>query len=121
MKYTSAAFLFVTAWAVCTFAYNGPPASCCLVVSDTKLKLDRIVNYTLQKKGVCPVDAVVFHTIRGKKVCSDPEKDWVKNAIEKVDQREVGSKNINIPRRQKKGRKLRKGTNRKQRKPKNRQ
>ncbi|XP_074507041.1 uncharacterized protein LOC141777021 [Sebastes fasciatus] len=64
-----------------------PVASCCIQLSELKgLPLDRILDYTIQSDGVCPIKAVVFLTKRGNRICSNPNSDRVKKAILKVDE-----------------------------------
>ncbi|KAK6484015.1 eotaxin-like [Huso huso] len=86
MKQSILVFLCLAALAACTFATVGSIAKCdCLRLTDTVLRPRRIQGFHEQKKdGRCPVDAVVFTTIKGKKVCSDPTKIWVKEAIKKL-------------------------------------
>ncbi|XP_036411196.1 eotaxin-like [Megalops cyprinoides] len=89
----AAAFLiYALAWTARVSASGGPPSTCCLRVSETRLRLDRIRDYTVQNAGICPVDAIVFRTKRGKRVCSDPERDWVKRAMKTVDTKKEESK-----------------------------
>uniref|UniRef100_A0A8B9GYB0 Chemokine interleukin-8-like domain-containing protein n=1 Tax=Astyanax mexicanus TaxID=7994 RepID=A0A8B9GYB0_ASTMX len=59
----------------------------CLRTSNTVLQVQRVKSYYVQKSGLCHVDAVVFTTVRGITVCSDPKKPWVKKAITAVDAR----------------------------------
>ncbi|XP_047444584.1 monocyte chemotactic protein 1B-like isoform X2 [Mugil cephalus] len=82
-----ATFLCFSTWMslVHTVSAHGPPSDCCLQWSRTKLHPKQIKNYTIQSEGVCPIKAVVFLTVRGKRVCSNPETPWVKKAILKVD------------------------------------
>uniref|UniRef100_A0A7N6BMH7 Chemokine interleukin-8-like domain-containing protein n=1 Tax=Anabas testudineus TaxID=64144 RepID=A0A7N6BMH7_ANATE len=75
---------FIT-WMSLTHANNGRVSNCCLLLSNTKTYLENIVNYTIQSDSVCPIKAVVFHTIYGKNICSDPKNGWAKKAIAKVD------------------------------------
>uniref|UniRef100_W5MIT7 C-C motif chemokine n=1 Tax=Lepisosteus oculatus TaxID=7918 RepID=W5MIT7_LEPOC len=105
MKHTLTIFLCFTAWTICIFASNGPSATCCLTTSNTKLRPQRIKNYSIQNGTVCPVNAVVFYTVKGKRVCSDPGLKWVKKAMEKLDQNKGSS-------RPKNGKKIRKGRKR---------
>ncbi|XP_072544747.1 uncharacterized protein [Salminus brasiliensis] len=70
-----------------TFAQNGRPSHCCLKISSIahKVRLDKIVDYWWQIKGVCPITAVVLKTRLGKRLCADPNIDWTKRAMSKVD------------------------------------
>ncbi|KAL2085716.1 hypothetical protein ACEWY4_019036 [Coilia grayii] len=64
---------------------RGIPRSCCLRTDRTVLSLKNIKDYHMQNVALCPVDAVVFTTVKGIKVCSDPKKPWVKRAVKHFD------------------------------------
>ncbi|XP_074507061.1 uncharacterized protein LOC141777036 isoform X1 [Sebastes fasciatus] len=83
-----ATLLCFATWMSVVHATNGPVASCCLRWSNTlkKVPLERILDYTIQSDGVCPITAVVFRTKLGKRICSDPNSDRAKKAILKVDE-----------------------------------
>ncbi|XP_049319124.1 chemokine (C-X-C motif) ligand 32b, duplicate 1 isoform X2 [Astyanax mexicanus] len=71
---------------------TGPVGKCkCLRTSNTVLQVQRVKSYYVQKSGLCHVDAVVFTTVRGIAVCSDPKKPWVKKAMTVVDARTKAS------------------------------
>ncbi|KAA8587228.1 eotaxin isoform X1 [Etheostoma spectabile] len=80
-----AALLCFTTWMSMVHASIGPMASCCYWRSKTRVPLERIVDYTNQSEGLCPITAVVFKTKLGKRICSDPNSDWAVKAIQKVD------------------------------------
>ncbi|GAA6213494.1 eotaxin-like [Lates japonicus] len=77
---------FIT-WMSLVHATHGPVSSCCLRWSTTIVPLDRIMNYTIQSEGICPIKAVVFQTQSGKRLCSDPNNRWAKRAMEKVNEK----------------------------------
>ncbi|XP_035527017.1 eotaxin-like [Morone saxatilis] len=79
------ALLCFTTWMSMVHATHGPVSDCCIGWSNTRVQLDRIVNYTVQSEGVCPITAIKFHTKLGKTLCSDPSSPWAKRAIKKVD------------------------------------
>ncbi|XP_074507064.1 C-C motif chemokine 2-like [Sebastes fasciatus] len=81
-----AALLCFTTWMSVGHATNGPVSSCCLGRSDTKVPFKRILSYTIQTDGVCQITAVVFLTKLGKRICSDPNSDWAKRTILKLDE-----------------------------------
>ncbi|KAL4631061.1 C-C motif chemokine 3 precursor-like [Arapaima gigas] len=66
-------------------AASGPSLSCCLAVTNTIPRRNRVVDYWVQVVPLCPVHAVLFLTSTGMTVCSDPEKTWVKKTIRWVD------------------------------------
>ncbi|RXN30938.1 monocyte chemotactic 1B-like protein [Labeo rohita] len=71
--------------AVSTLQKDGRPVTCCLKLGRSKPPLDRVLNYTIQTKRLCPITAVVIQTVYGKRLCSDPNSDWTKRAMWKVD------------------------------------
>lgn len=68
-------------------ASDGPVVSCCQKTSNTMLERAKIKSYYKQKKGLCPVDAVIFVTVKGKKLCSDPTSAWVKKTMAYVNEK----------------------------------
>ncbi|KAL7876475.1 hypothetical protein AOLI_G00114380 [Acnodon oligacanthus] len=76
-------FLCVAAFSS-AFAQSRRPSNCCLRVSRIIVRVDSILDYRWQDKGLCPVTAVVFETRSGNKICSDPNREWTKRAISKV-------------------------------------
>ncbi|XP_035279682.1 C-C motif chemokine 20a.3 [Anguilla rostrata] len=58
--------------------------ACCTTYSHSELELKYIKGFSIQdNRGRCHINAVIFHTIKGRKVCADPTKDWV---IERIQQ-----------------------------------
>ncbi|XP_034469233.1 lymphotactin-like [Hippoglossus hippoglossus] len=80
---------FIT-WMSSVHAMHVPVSGCCPLVSNTRVHIKRIKNYTIQSEGVCPVTAIVFETMLGTRICSDPESDWAKKAKVKVDEEAKG-------------------------------
>ncbi|KAJ8357032.1 hypothetical protein SKAU_G00198260 [Synaphobranchus kaupii] len=66
---------------------SGPVTTCCLTTTNTRIRVDLLEKYYIQKKGLCPVDAVVFTTVRGVTICSDPSKLWTERGMVIVDSR----------------------------------
>ncbi|KAK7123568.1 hypothetical protein R3I93_021865 [Phoxinus phoxinus] len=58
----------------------------CLKTSKTVLRKENIRSYTIQKAGVCHIDAIVFKTVRGS-TCSNPQLPWVKRAMQYLDEK----------------------------------
>ncbi|XP_070701786.1 eotaxin-like [Pempheris klunzingeri] len=80
-----AALLCVTTWMTMVQATHGPVPNCCLMWSTDIVPVRRIMNYTIQSEGVCPIRAIIFKTKSGKRICSDPDSNWAKKACLKVD------------------------------------
>ncbi|XP_062841984.1 C-C motif chemokine 24-like isoform X2 [Trichomycterus rosablanca] len=66
-------------------AYRTGSQCSCPKISETILPLSKIRGYYEQKLGLCHVAAVVFKTVKGKVVCSDPKKPWVERAKKILD------------------------------------
>ncbi|XP_059201072.1 monocyte chemotactic protein 1B-like [Centropristis striata] len=68
-----------------TASANGSVASCCLKLSTTNIHRDFLVVYYKQYKPSCPIHAVVFITLRGKRICADPGRVWTKTSMAYID------------------------------------
>ncbi|KAK9953172.1 hypothetical protein ABG768_017190 [Culter alburnus] len=90
-------FLATVLFAQVTCQMSGPSTCLCLKTSETVLRKENIRSYKIQKAGVCQIDAVQFKTIRGLTFCSDPQKPWVKRAIEYVDKKKNANKTTERP------------------------
>nr|XP_057925195.1 eotaxin-like [Doryrhamphus excisus] len=77
--------LCLTAWMTSVLSTWKPGTNCCPGLSNTVVRLDKIVNYTIQSLGVCPIKAVLFYTRRGNHICADPKRCWTQKAMLKVD------------------------------------
>ncbi|XP_078420621.1 C-C motif chemokine 20-like [Cetorhinus maximus] len=65
-----------------TFADAQSPVDCCLLYSKKPLPPKLIVGYVRQfANELCDINAVIFYTRRGRRICGNPEDGWVKNAI----------------------------------------
>uniref|UniRef100_A0A4W5PZW3 Chemokine interleukin-8-like domain-containing protein n=1 Tax=Hucho hucho TaxID=62062 RepID=A0A4W5PZW3_9TELE len=111
-------WLCVALWMAGVYANVGPIKSCCLQLSQTRVHPNNVVDYTVQTTVLCPIDAIVIHTIRRKRICADPGSDWVRKAVGKVDdaktikreeeegkERETVTKGPAVPRKHGKGQK----------------
>ncbi|KAG5268713.1 hypothetical protein AALO_G00215610 [Alosa alosa] len=68
-----------------TLGRAGISTACCQGTTQTVLRQSNIVGYHRQAVGICPVEAVVFTTVKGIRVCSSPKKPWVKKALKYID------------------------------------
>ncbi|XP_031695062.1 C-C motif chemokine 3-like [Anarrhichthys ocellatus] len=82
-----AALLCFTTWMSAVHATHAPVTGCCYGWSTTRVHPKHIRNYTIQTDGDCSVKAVVFHRMDGRTICSDPNSDWAKRVILKVDEK----------------------------------
>ncbi|XP_041658754.1 eotaxin-like [Cheilinus undulatus] len=81
----SVALFCLITWISLVNAVPGPVTNCCEVWSTTKIPVKRVMNYTIQSGGICPIRAVLFQTKKGTTLCSDPDSGWAKRAMQKVD------------------------------------
>lgn len=90
MKFTLfTAILFSMGWMNIEGSGGALPQLCCLSVSNTKIPVGNILDYSVQDVVTCPVRAVRFHTRKNKIICSDPDDRWTKKAVETVDRRKL--------------------------------
>ncbi|XP_051943563.1 monocyte chemotactic protein 1B-like [Hippocampus zosterae] len=66
------------------FARGGLP-SCCRKISDTQVCRDRLIKYYRQGPPSCALHVVVFVTIKGKRICADPNKSWTQDSMKYLD------------------------------------
>lgn len=66
---------------------NGQVYTCCRKTYNNNVKVNRLASYYMQNTNMCPIKAVTFVTISGKKLCSDPTNDWAKLAMNHLDQK----------------------------------
>uniref|UniRef100_A0A8C2G772 Chemokine interleukin-8-like domain-containing protein n=1 Tax=Cyprinus carpio TaxID=7962 RepID=A0A8C2G772_CYPCA len=59
----------------------------CLKTSEAVLHKEDIKSYKIHKADICHIDAIEFKTVSGLTFCSNPQKPWVKRAIEFVDKK----------------------------------
>lgn len=84
------AVLCFTAWMNLVQAINGPINACtCVALSNTKVPHTKIKGYTIQKEAICRFSAVVFKTVNGRTICSDPNSDWAKHIIQKLEAKTI--------------------------------
>ncbi|KAM9349417.1 monocyte chemotactic protein 1B-like [Symphorus nematophorus] len=64
---------------------QGGIGSCCRILSSTQIHRDSLKNYYIQHRPSCPIHAVVFTTLKGKRICSDPDKLWAMTSMAYLD------------------------------------
>ncbi|NXN66848.1 XCL1 protein, partial [Himantopus himantopus] len=55
----------------------------CVSLSTQQLNIRNLVSYEKQE---VPVNAIMFITRKGIKICVSPDQKWVQSAIKKIDQ-----------------------------------
>ncbi|NWQ74706.1 XCL1 protein, partial [Columbina picui] len=56
----------------------------CVNLSTRQLNIQNLISYEKQQ---VPVDAIMFITRKGIKICVSPHQKWVQTAIKKIDQK----------------------------------
>ncbi|NXO09481.1 XCL1 protein, partial [Oriolus oriolus] len=56
----------------------------CVTLSPKQLNIRNLVSYEKQQ---VPLDAIMFITTKGIRICVRPDQDWVQAAIKKIDER----------------------------------
>ncbi|KAL7840594.1 hypothetical protein AOLI_G00259170 [Acnodon oligacanthus] len=77
-------FLCLVFCLYCGTAAASWPPQCCLKISNTRMSAKRFAFYTVYSAGLCPINAVAFWTRKGRKLCYDPDLDWVKKVMKTV-------------------------------------
>ncbi|KAM9389867.1 LOW QUALITY PROTEIN: lymphotactin-like [Phaethornis superciliosus] len=60
----------------------------CVSLSTQKLKIRNLVSYEKQE---VPVNAIMFITNKGIRICVSPDNKWVQAAVRKIDRRRTTS------------------------------
>ncbi|KAA8578809.1 hypothetical protein FQN60_017925 [Etheostoma spectabile] len=71
--------LFITC---CTVTLAQIPMDCCLSVSHKTIDKSRVADYRRQISGRgCSIDAMIFVTRRGMKLCVSADKPWIQEVV----------------------------------------
>lgn len=58
---------------------------CCLRTSSTPIPRKLLLGYEVQRRqDGCPIHAIVFITMRGRRLCAPPHAYWVHHLMEKL-------------------------------------
>eukprot|EP00062_Callorhinchus_milii_P025353 gi/632986246/ref/XP_007910128.1/ PREDICTED: C-C motif chemokine 19-like [Callorhinchus milii] len=73
---------------------NDDLIDCCLATSANKIPFHNIMDYSIQQQiNGCKINAVVFITMKMRKLCATPNLKWVKKYIRKLKRSKNNSKN----------------------------
>eukprot|EP00064_Thunnus_orientalis_P013166 superscaffoldBa00002108_g13203 len=72
--------LFLVTILASTASAQGGIASCCRKISNTQIHRELLKSYYVQNESSCHLHAVVFTTLKGKRICSDPSNLWTKTS-----------------------------------------
>ncbi|NWH75997.1 XCL1 protein, partial [Piaya cayana] len=61
----------------------------CVTLSTQQLNIKKLVSYEKQE---VPVQAIMFITTKGIKICVSPKQKWVQTAMRKIDQKRTKGK-----------------------------
>uniref|UniRef100_A0AAR2L6D6 C-C motif chemokine n=1 Tax=Pygocentrus nattereri TaxID=42514 RepID=A0AAR2L6D6_PYGNA len=65
------------------------PVKCCTTFSLNPLPLNRLKHFAIQDATtVCRLNAVIFTTVKNRKICANPDAQWVKNAVSHLKNKE---------------------------------
>ncbi|GAA6234890.1 eotaxin-like [Lates japonicus] len=70
---------------VSTASAQGGLASCCLTISSTQIHRNMLKSYYIQSQPSCQLHAVVFTTLRDRRICSDPKGIWTQTSMAFID------------------------------------
>ncbi|KAI1882744.1 hypothetical protein AGOR_G00238090 [Albula goreensis] len=69
----------------CTTAYGPQNHACCVKYTTKPLPFNLIKGYVEQSsREVCRIDAIIFLTMRNKKVCASAKDEWVKEILKRL-------------------------------------
>ncbi|KAA8587235.1 C-C motif chemokine 2 [Etheostoma spectabile] len=84
---TSLAFvsLLLVAVMMSTASAQGGIGSCCRQHTNTQIHRDNLRSYYKQSKSSCPINAVVFTTLKNIRICSNPKTMWTQTSMAYLD------------------------------------
>ncbi|XDV21360.1 hypothetical protein PO909_026469 [Leuciscus waleckii] len=72
-------------------AFSDIAVDCCLTTKDTRIPIKIVESYFHQSTDSgCPIEATIFITKKGKKLCAPPEKNgWISKIISHLDKKKT--------------------------------
>ncbi|XP_051542536.1 C-C motif chemokine 20-like [Myxocyprinus asiaticus] len=72
-----------------TTVTSKPSSNCCLKTSNKRIPKNKVVDYTIQRAGLCHINAIVLLTEKRKARCYDPNSAWIKKVTAMVNRRKM--------------------------------
>ncbi|KAK6302897.1 C-C motif chemokine 20 [Coregonus clupeaformis] len=75
----------VTMFSSTSAAYGPRKLYCCVEYQEKPVPYQQIKGYKLQSsKEVCNINAIIFYTLKNKKVCASVKDEWVRKALARL-------------------------------------
>ncbi|XP_035644676.1 C-C motif chemokine 20-like [Oncorhynchus keta] len=75
----------VTMFSSTSASYGPRRLYCCVEYQEKPVPDQQIKGYKLQSsKEVCNIDAIIFYTLKNKKVCATVKDEWVRKALARL-------------------------------------
>ncbi|KAL4649187.1 C-C motif chemokine 3-like [Arapaima gigas] len=85
MKATCVVVLILSTLVSFTLSQNiNGPEKCCFEFFKTRIPVKAVTHYEKTDER-CPVDGVIFRTVKDRERCVDPSQLWVQHIIKKLD------------------------------------
>ncbi|XP_051971341.1 C-C motif chemokine 4-like [Xyrauchen texanus] len=74
-----------------TTVTSKPSSNCCLKTSNKKIHKTKVLDYTIQRAGLCHISAIVLFTEKRKERCYDLDydPDWIRKVKAFVNRRKM--------------------------------
>uniref|UniRef100_A0A667X5M5 Chemokine interleukin-8-like domain-containing protein n=1 Tax=Myripristis murdjan TaxID=586833 RepID=A0A667X5M5_9TELE len=71
----------------------GPMRLCCTEYNEHPIPIKMLKHYRIQKDtDICNINAVIFKTVRDRRVCGNPDSKWVQDGINHDDAGQGGAR-----------------------------
>ncbi|XP_062843316.1 C-C motif chemokine 20-like [Trichomycterus rosablanca] len=81
-KISGAALTLLLVITVSLFFQDEAAFGCCRNYSKGRISINRICGFSIQNMtATCEINAIIFHTCKGRQLCVDPAESWVMDRI----------------------------------------
>ncbi|CAL8312060.1 unnamed protein product [Gadus morhua 'NCC'] len=80
--------LLIAVYMACSVSAQGGVARCCRKIKGTEVTLKKLKSYHVQESSSCHLPAVVFTTVRNKRICAEPNQPWTNKSMAYLDEKE---------------------------------